>query len=160
MRVAELLAVIALGLPVSLAGCDQKNESSLQAATDPSAPIDWSKVSASAAEPSLNTAFHLSRVVDVWHKGKSKSVILRYEGDGVTDSEGHRFIVSKEDFKGIRAAIEGKGQPMATRALPAKAHNYKDGLGKAKRHAYFVEAGPDNTMIFKLAKELDDSSEG
>ncbi len=160
MRVAELLIVAVLGLPVSITGCDQKNGASSQAGTNPSAPGDWSTVSASAFEPSFNAALHLSRVVDVWHQGKSKSVVLRYEGNGVTDGEGHRFVVSKEDFKGIRANIEGKGQPMATRALPAKVHNYKDGLGVAKRNAYFVEAGPDNTLIFKLAKGLDDSSEG
>lgn len=153
----------------ALLGCEEKNTpesrpaqgASQPAATAPAQP-DWSAVAAAPKEQAAEAQFRLARLVDAWHQGHQPRVSLSFAVPGqVADENGHSAPMTPAEWKGLldllRATPGGKS---ATRALPAAAHNYSDGLGPARRHAYTISATDDSRIILELVKPLEDESNG
>jgi hypothetical protein len=165
-RAAKAVACVGLGACLAAAGCKPKpQELSGSAGAGASVPakstVDWASVTAVDINVAGPAMYHLGRLADAWAKGQGSSVTLRFENGSVTDGTGHAAPITATEWKGMLAMIDktpdGK---TATRALPGTAGGYRDGLGNVPRHAYYVERGPDNSIVLKVVKPLGDSSSG
>ncbi|MCC6676121.1 MAG: hypothetical protein IT436_03155 [Phycisphaerales bacterium] len=123
---------------------------------------DWSTVAAASKEVAAETQFRLARLVDAWHQGGQARVSLSFAAPGqVIDENGHSAAMTSAEWKGLVELIRATpGRKSATRALPAAAHNYSDGLGRARRHAYYVSVTDDSKIVLEMVKPLDDESNG
>ena len=159
MRTSGLIALAVLA--GSLLGCEGKAPPASGAAEPPAPSVDWASVEApSDPAAQVGALCHLARFADVWHGGRSPTITLHFDHKGVvTDGAAHSARFTREQWKGAMELAGNTSGGAATRALPAKAEKYADGLGKARRHAYTaVRQGDD--IVLTLVKPLDDESEG
>jgi len=148
-----------------LAACDAKKPESTMTTPPTSQPstFDWAKVNAPTNPvEQMEALTHIARIADAWHGGKTSTIRLRFDPpDRVADAGGKDIAFTPERWKGamtlIQTSITGK---VATRAVPSTGnHNYADGLGKAKRRAYWVQLEGE-AIVLTFVKVLDGDSDG
>lgn len=126
---------------------------------------DWDAVVAADmdGEAYIISFSHLARYVDHWHGGAVPRVMLRCDAEGVVrDEHGNAASVGAPEWKAlVTEAWEFSPTGVtAIQALPAASHDYRDGLGRVQRHAYFVEAGDDWSLTFVAQGPRDNPSGG
>lgn len=160
-------AVCVVMVAVGLAGCEEKKK---DVATTPvaeaggsdAAELDWSRVSAKSLNETMETVSRVCRRIDAEHKGAVKEIVLTYGSGEARDQSGIAYAMTPEEWKGIVEMVEmNPARKGAGRALPADAHDHKDGLGAVARHAYEVEVVSSPRVVrFLVVKKIAGESRG
>lgn len=141
----------------ALTACDTKRR---QTEGTSSAATDWAAITAVSPTEAMGSLCLLCRHADLTAKGAAAPMTLTFSPKGVEIPGGENVAISAAAWKGMVNMVNASKGPAAARAMPGKAHNYADGLGKAKRHAYTVTSPDAETLVLTVVKPLEDDSEG
>lgn len=156
------LTLLAASAAALAGGCDKKQPAPPAPVPSAAAAVDLAAAKPADPTVAMDALCRLCRLADVYHAGAFAALTLTFADGKATDDKGRAYQVSAEEWKGVVALAEGSpGQRAAGRALPAKARNYADGLGKARRHAYEISpVEAPKKLLFTIVKPLGDESEG